>query len=182
MHGFSLAGRTTSVLVAAALTVAALTAPAQAETRRFHDPNESGTINDTSAVVVRHSLGPHGHDGRVVVQVRAGNVLVNDFFDLWIDVPGPGDNFHARIRPEAEFGPVRAVTGFERAGSVACRRWEAGAVSGRHTVVVFSIPRTCLGDPTRVRIATRSTYVYNQGTQRDWVPAARAFTPWVSAS
>jgi len=174
--------RAATVTAGAACVLATLAGPAQAETRRFHDPNESGTINDTQGITVRVTKGPRGPGGRVVVKVRAGNVLVTDYFDLWIDVPGSAKNFHARIRPETEYGPVRKVTGFERTGPAACRRWEARAVSSRHTVVLFSIPRRCLGNPGKARVATRSTYVYNQGRERDWVPSARTFTPWVRAS
>ena len=117
-----------------------------------------------------------------MVKVRAGNVLLTDFFDLWIDTPGSTRNFHARIRPETEYGPVRKVSGFGTSGPPARRRWEARAVSRRHTVAVFSLPRSCLGSPGRARVAERTTYVYNQGRQRDWVPRTKTFTPWVYAS
>lgn len=172
---------------AAALHVAALISfagAAAADSITVRDPNESGTINDTSRLRVTHVYNDDGRRGRIIVRARVGNVLLQDRFDLWLDTPGgrTTPEYFARIRPETEYGPVRHVRGWETTGRAACTRWEARSLAGRDQTVTFNIPRSCLDNPKRVRVALRSVYQYNQGRSRDWVPAARTFTRWVNVS
>ena len=171
-----------SIVAGVLITGVGTAAPAGADTLRVHDPNESGTLADTHGLTVVHTKKANGTRGTVTVRVRAGSVLHEDFFDLWIDTPKAGRNFYARIRPETEYGAVHLVRGWASTGPVACRRWEARSLEGRNEVVVFKIPRTCLGSPQRVRVSERSSYAFAARVVRDWVPAKRTFTAWVRAS
>ena len=117
------------------------------------------------------------------VVLRAGTVDYGDQFSLWIDTPGTSNaRYFARIYPEAGYGAVLAVDGWKTSGEPACQRWEARLVTGPNEKATFSIPRTCLGEPGKVRVATRADYERDGRTLRDWVRGKQEFGPWVAVS
>lgn len=173
------------MLVAAASLLLAAAGPAAAERLVVADPNESDSAADVSRVIVNHRADPEAASkGRIVVRVRAGEVDHGDRFNLWLDRPGDraGIRYHAQMLPDAGYEAVQKVKGWRVRGTKACDRWEARLTAGPDQVAVFSIPRTCLGEPDRVRVAVRVTYDPSGEVYRDWVPETRTFTDWVAAS
>jgi hypothetical protein len=166
----------------AASLVLVVAAPATAATLVLRDPNESGTASDVRRVTVSHRYDAQGSAGRVRVVARVGNVLYGDRFDLWVDTPGSRRNYNATVYPEAGYDAIQRVVGWRTRGQDGCLDWEARSLAGRDRTVLISIPRRCLGNPDRVRIGFRAIYAFNQGTVRDWVPAARTFSRWVEVS
>lgn len=177
---------TPRVVLSASLSAAVLAltpiAPAAAATLTMTDRNESGTLSDVRRVTVSHQYNAPGSAGRVRVVARVGSVGYGDRFDLWIDTPGSRRNYNATVYPEAGYDAIQKVLGWRTRGEDGCLDWEARSSTGRDRTVLISIPRRCLGNPERVRIGFRAVYRFNQGTLRDWVPAARTFSRWVNVS
>ena len=130
-----------------------------------------------------HFSKASGKAGRVTIVVWAGMVDYGDRFDVWIDTPGATNSrYYASIYPEAGYDAVKAVEGWQTAGPAACSRWDAHLVSGADKKATFSIPRTCLGSPGKVRVATRAVYERDDQKVRDWTRSAKRFGPWVKVS
>ncbi|WP_126688332.1 hypothetical protein [Nocardioides ferulae] len=158
---------------------------ASAEKIVVADDNESESAADVSRILVNHRANPDAASkGRIVVRVRAGEVDYGDRFNLWLDRPGDrrGVWYAASMIPDAGYEPVQRVRGWRTAGKDACARWEARLSAGPDQVALFSIPRTCLGEPGKVRVALRVTYSPGVDAYRDWVPDTKTFTDWVTAS
>ena len=156
---------------------------AVADTTLIKDPDEPSPTANTSAVRVSHYASPTGRAGRVKIVIRAGNVEYGDRFSVWIDTPGASNpRYYARVYPEAGYGAVLAVDGWSTTGDPACQRWEARLVTGENQKATFGIPRTCLGEPGRVRVATLAVYERDGRAVRDWVKGTKQFGPWVRVS
>ena len=160
-----------------------VSSPASADSDTLKDPDSPGETANTTAVRVDHYAESSGKAGRVKVVVSAGTVNFGDRFEVWIDTPG-SDNprYYARIYPQAGYGAVLAVEGWKTGGKAACQRWDAHLVAGANVKATFSIPRSCVGVPTKVRVATRALY-YRKGQKiRDWTRDAKTFGAWVAVS
>lgn len=173
--------RTAALVAALAMPLSLLVATgASADTLTVPDrANGQGQDSDIRRIRVVHRAADTPSEGRLKVFVRAGTVEYGDTFDLWVDVPGAQrvPDYHAWILPEAGYGPVRHARSWTRDGRPACQRWNASLSAGPDQTAVFSIPRTCLGSPERVRVAVRADY--GDGNL-DWVPARRTLTDWVA--
>jgi hypothetical protein len=157
--------------------------PASADSALLQDPDAPGETANVTAVRVDHYANATGTGGRVKVVVWAGSVDYGDEFEVWLDTPGATNpRYYASIVPEAGYGAVMAVDGWTTHGKAACQRWDAHLVTGANKKAIFSIPRACLGDPTKVRAATRATYVRDGQTIRDWTRDVRKFGAWVAVS
>jgi hypothetical protein len=162
-----------AMVVVVALSLAP--APARADTTVFDDPVGDSTSVDISRVRVVHR-------DALTVRVRSAVPLaVGQVYAFWIDVGrGPRPNYHLSFEPNTEFddtlGLVRSF-GDRPSRFVPCPRLRARAdfLSGRP--VSIRVPRRCLGDPRRVRVAVRFEDDGTDGV--DSAPARRTFGPWV---
>lgn len=161
----------------------AVSSPASADSDTLKDPDAPGETANTTAVRVDHYAESSGKSGRVKVVVWAGTVDYGDRFEVWIDTPGSTNpRYYARIYPQAGYGAVLAVEGWKTSGKAACQRWDAHLATGADKKATFSIPRSCVGAPTKVRVATRALYYRDGQKIRDWTRDAKTFGAWVAVS
>jgi hypothetical protein len=154
-------------LVASAATLT----PAHADVVAFRD--KGGHL---TTVKVSHS------NYRVAVKAYVGNMDIGDYFTFWLDTDGdnPGPEFKTEVYPNSDGLSVLRVESFGDDGQrVRCDGFRAAAdVSGPRTVKI-SVPRSCIGDPDRVRVSVRASYDVAGPNVVDWAPTTRAFFGWV---
>lgn len=163
-------------LVAGAV-VAALGVPgaAHADSGSFDDPVGDSTSVDVTRVRVVH-------EDAVTVRVRSAVPLAaGQVYAFWIDTGrGPRPTYAVRFRANSDFGGQLAVVGsFGQRPSrrVSCPGLRAHADMFDEKPVSVRVPRRCLGDPKRVRVAVK--YSDETTGSVDWAPRRRTFTPWV---
>lgn len=168
MHGLSLG--------AVSLLLAVVPAPAMADTAVFDDPLGDSAFVDISRVRVAH------RDAVIVVRVRSAvELAAGQVYAFWIDTGHDrGPDYHVAFRANSDFddalGLVRSF-GVRRHGSVQCPGLRARADIFADEPVSIRIPRRCLEDPTRVRVAVK--FKDESAGTVDWAPARRTFGPWV---
>jgi len=149
--------------------------PAMADTKVFDDPVGDSTSVDISQVRVVHR-------DSVTVRVRSVVPLApGQVYAFWIDAGrGPRPNYHVAFRANAGFddvlGLVRAF-GDRPSRFVECPGLRARADIFEAKPVSLRIPRRCLDNPRRVRVAVRFTDETMDTV--DWAPDRRTFGPWV---
>lgn len=149
--------------------------PAVADTRTVDDPVGDSTFVDVSRVRVVHR-------DAVTVRVRSAVPLaVGQRYSFWIDAGrGPGPNYHVAFIANSDFddalGLVRSFSD-RPSRFVPCPGLRARADIFDDRPVSIRVPRRCLDDPRRVRVAVRFKDE-TVGTV-DWAPARRTFGPWV---
>lgn len=154
----------------------ALPGPAHAGTGVFDDPVGDSTGVDVSRVRVVHR-------NAVKVSVRSAVPLaVAQVYSFWIDTGRGGrPTYRVSFRANAGFddalGVVRSF-GQRPSRFVRCPGMRARADIFTDAPVSLRIPRRCLGDPRRVRVAVRFEDETTGST--DWAPERRTFTPWVT--
>lgn len=147
--------------------------PAAADATAYDDPVGDSTSVDISRVrVMHHEL--------VGVRVRSAIPLAaGQLYTFWIDT-GRGPDYHVAFRPNSDFesrlGLVRSF-GRQPSRFVECPGMQARADIFSDAVVVVRMPRGCLGDPRRVRVAVR--FADEATNAVDWAPERRTFGPWV---
>ncbi len=157
------------------LVLAALAAPATADTTVFDDPVGDSTFVDISRVRVVHR-------DAVVVRVRSAVPLAaGQLYGFWIDAGhGPRPDYYVDFRANAGFDDVlRRVRYFgdRRSLFVPCPGMRARADVFADKPVSIRIPRRCLKNPGRVRVAVQFSDD-SMGTV-DWAADRRTFGPWV---
>ncbi|MDR7255398.1 hypothetical protein J2X46_004405 [Nocardioides sp. BE266] len=154
----------------------ALPGTATADSAAFDDPvGDSVSVDITRVRVV--------HENAVKVSVRSDVPLdAGQVYSSWIDTgTGPRPTFHVSFRANSDFGSGLAVTKFfgERPTRIVkCPGMRAHADMFDDKPVSVRIPRKCLGDPKRVRVAVK--FVDEDSGSVDWAPARRTFGAWVS--
>jgi hypothetical protein len=163
----------TALTVAATLAVS--TGPATADATSYDDPVGDSTSVDISRVRVvhRHAVAVRVHSA---VPLAAGQV-----YTFWIGTGrGTRPTYAVTFRANSDFGGQLAIVeSFGRRPSrfVDCPGMRAHADMFDDRPVSVRIPRTCLGDPRRVRVAVR--FADEQTGDVDWAPERRTFGPWV---
>lgn len=157
------------------LILAISPAPAIADTEVFDDPIGDSTFVDISQVRVVHR-------DSVTVRVRSDLPLAaGQLYAFWIDVGhGRGPDHYVAFRANADFdGVLRLVRSFgaRRSRSVECPRMRARADIFTDKPVSIRIPRRCMKDPRRVRVAVQ--FKDESSDTVDWAPGRRTFGPWV---
>jgi hypothetical protein len=161
----------------AALMVAAMLAlsagPATAGTTAYDDPVGDSTSVDVSRVRVVHR-------DAVTVRVRSALPLAaGQLYTFWFDT-GRGPDHHVAFRPNSDFeSRLGLVRSFGRHPSrfVDCPGMRARADIFSDAPVAVRIPRSCLDDPRKVRVAVR--FADELTGAADWAPERRTFGPWV---
>ncbi|MBD3926202.1 hypothetical protein IEZ26_16375 [Nocardioides cavernae] len=162
----------------AAVTVGAVLAlpgTAHAGHGSFDDPVGDSTAVDITRVRVVHA-------NAVKVRVRSAVPLdAGQVYSFWIDTGrGPRPTFHVSFRANSDFGSGIAVVesfGQRPIRTVQCPGMRAHADMFDDQPVSVRIPRTCLGDPKRVRVAVK--FEDEITGSADWAPERRTFGPWV---
>lgn len=156
--------------------VLAVPGAAHAGTGGYDDPVGDSTGVDVSRVRVVHR-------NAVKVSVRSAVPLaVAQVYSFWIDTGrGARPTYRVSFRANAGFddalGVVRSF-GQRPSRFVRCPGMRARADIFEDAPVSLRIPRRCLGDPRRVRVAVRFEDETTGST--DWAPERRTFTPWVA--
>lgn len=149
---------------------------AVADSTAYDDPVGDSAFVDISKVRVAHS-------NAVQVKVKSAVPLeVGQIYGFWIDVGrgGPRPDYYVAFAANADFrDPLIKVRSFRdrRGRSVRCSGFRARADVFSQKPVSVRIPRRCLGDPGRVRVAVEFDDP-GHGTE-DWSSDRRAFGPWV---
>ena len=157
------------------LVLAAAPAPAVADTKVFDDPVGDSTSVDISRVRVVHR-------DSVTVRVRSAVPLAaGQLYVFWIDAGhGRGPDYRVAFRANAGFeavlGVVRSV-GVRPSRFVRCPGMRLRADIFADRPVSMRIPRRCLKNPGRVRVAVQ--FKDESTGAVDWAPARRTFGPWV---
>ena len=173
-----------SLALAVSLVLAAVP-PADAQVVRAHDAQGDAT-------------GRYQADLRAVrVDHRAHGVLIDivgdaaDYYQVWIDLDpaDPGPERLVVLSLETLAPSVHTVNSFSRATIVGTQPLSPSVCSSpvvrasfrpgsRH--VLLDVPRACLGDPARVRVAVQAA-MDHPGTTTDWAPRRRHFGPWATS-
>jgi hypothetical protein len=156
--------------------VVAVAGTAHAGTGTFDDPVGDSTGVDISAVRVVHR-------NAVKVSVRSAVPLAaGQDYAFWIDTGrGPRPTFHVSFRANSDFDDsVAVVRSFGRRPIrvVTCPGMRAHADMFDGEPVSVRIPRSCIGDPRRIRVAVR--FEDETTGSVDWAPERRTITPWVA--
>jgi hypothetical protein len=167
-------GRAAALLTAGLVLVGAGTA--HADTAAFEGPVGDSTSVDISQVRVVHR-------NAVKVSVRSAVPLAaGQVYAFWIDTGrGPRPTFHVSFRANSDFSDSLAVVrsfGRRPTRLVRCPGMRAHADMFDEAPVSLRIPRRCIGDPKRVRVAVR--FEDETTGSVDWAPERRTFTPWVA--
>ena len=149
---------------------------AHAGTGAFEDPVGDSTSVDISQVRVVHR-------NAVKVSVRSAVPLAaGQVYSFWIDTGrGPRPTFHVSFRANSDFSDSLAVVrsfGQRPTRVVRCPGMRAHADMFDEAPVSLRIPRRCIGDPRRVRVAVK--FEDETTGSADWAPERRTFTPWVA--
>lgn len=157
-----------------ALILAMATAPAVADTKVFDDPVGDSTSVDITQVRVVHR-------DSVVVRVRSGVPLDSgQLYAFWIDTgDGSQPDYYLAFRANTGFDEVlRLVRSFDdRRSHVPCRGIRLRADIFTDEPVSIRIPRRCLMNPRRVRVAVQ--FKDESTNSVDWAADRRTFGPWV---
>ena len=155
--------------------LALVAGPAVADTTVVDDPVGDSTLVDISRVRVVHR-------DAVTVRVRSALPLTaGQGYSFWIDAGrGRRPNYYVSFRANSDFddslGLVRSF-GHRPTRFVRCPRMRARADMFSGQPVSLRIPRRCLDDPRRVRVAVQFE---DEGTGTvDQAPDGRTFGPWV---
>lgn len=170
-RGATVAGVT---LLAALITLP----PASADIRRFTDrAGDTGLPADITTVRVDNGAE------LVTVRVRPGRVEFDDQFTFWLDTRprNPGPEYRVGVQPNSDaFGMTRVDTFADQGTPVRCDELRATADHFSPGWVSISVPRSCLRNPGKVRVAVRARYTDGATSVVDWAPARRTFFGWVA--
>jgi hypothetical protein len=157
------------------LVLAMAPAPAMADTKVFDDPVGDSTFVDISQVRVVHR-------DSVTVRVRSTVPLTTgQLYAFWIDAGhGRRPDYHVSFRANTGFDEVLGLVrsfGDRRSRFVQCPGMRARADIFSDKPVSIRIPRRCLKNPGRVRVAVQ--FKDESMDTVDWAVDRRTFGPWV---
>ena len=165
--------RTAAVVGVTVMASVTLLPPASAEIRRFSDPNgDTGLASDLTTVKVING------SELVEVKARPGRVEFGDFFTYWLDTrpKNAGPEYRIDVVPNSDAFGITRVDAFGRQGiPVPCGGLRARADHFAPEWISISVPRSCLENPGRVRVAVKARYTADETSVVDWAPAKRKF-------
>jgi hypothetical protein len=168
---FRIIRRATAVAAASLLGGAMLVPSAQADVATFPDPG--GHITG-----VRISHGPK----TVGVTAYDAEMTLGTHYQFWLDTNphDPGPEYRVNVIPNAGGSPLRKVANFHSPGTkVKCNGLRATADVFGEDYAKIVVPRSCIGNPSKVRVAVRGYYGDEHPAVVDWAPGKERFTPWV---
>jgi hypothetical protein len=169
------------VAAAVAALLVAFPAPAAADEKAFTDRRGDTTHPaDIVRVLVEHT-------DRIVVVVHHDNLTFRDgpgsvriAYDTGPRFPGP--EFYLRLTYQSDAPPeLRAAQGWGHLDSppIATCVGERAVVQPALDRTRISVPRSCFGDPVRVRVQVRLSPFSDDNRRPDMAPAAHTMGPWV---
>jgi hypothetical protein len=164
---------------AALAASAAFVVPALANMHSFDDIHGDAPpyIDILSSTVDNASSSPD--QVRVTVRQRELSSAKPSEILLYIDTKAshPGPEFRYAALYQSEYG-LQRMKDWNKEGAwiSTCRDKIRVHLRARSDSVVFFIPRSCLDNPGKVRVAARTRY---GDDQQDWAPRVRTFYPWV---
>ncbi len=171
--------------VTAALSIVALAvAPAAAVRAAYDDPADaSGSLTDIRHVSVKH--GPT----RVKVNVRftdlrrtseEGPATLAILLDTRAARSGPEFRLVSGLQEGMDYQLVKMKHGKPVGEPLTCDH--AVALDFADDVLAFKVDRSCLDDPSRVRISVRMQDEYDASHPiTDWLGAPRSYTGWLTS-
>jgi hypothetical protein len=157
---------------AVALFAGLLTAPAaQADNGEFFDVH--GHIN-----YVRVTHGP----ATVGIYAQDNGITIDAHHHFWIDTNSrnPGPEYKAEVYQRSGRAHLMRVANFASSGvKFACSGFKAEIHHFDERYVKVIVPRSCIGRPSRVRVAVVGYYA-NEPHVVDWAPGERQFYSWVN--
>lgn len=163
--------RVAAITAGAALSFAAAMAPAQADTKSFSDPKPHIT-----KVTVKHG------STNVKITTKTGKYRIGSYFIVYLDTDpsNKGPEYRNDIYPNSEVAPLKRVEKFGDQGrTVRCDGLRASADAYGSKKVTLTVPRSCLGDPRKVRVSVRGYFDVKGPNVIDWAPGKKKFTGWV---
>ena len=163
--------RTAAVVLAAALSVAGATSVAEADTKSIKDPKPNIT-----KVTVKHG------STNIKVTTRTGVIRPGTYLTVYLDTDpsNPGPEYRNDLVPASELSPLMRIEKFgEQGHAVRCDGLRGrGDVYGPKTVSV-TIPRSCVGNPDKVRVSVRGYFDVLGPNVVDWAPGFKKLGGWV---
>lgn len=171
-------GRAKTIAVAAAVIGLALAVPADADVRRFTDArNDTSSSVDIRSVRVDNSTTS---PNKVIVTVRQDNVRIGDSITIYLDTrphdPGPEYSIGGAVASEFLMRHRERWKGSGRVVPFDCGyKLKIHQKDDRSRAVM---PRSCLGDPGKVRVAVKVERGYPPASH-DWAKARKTWFSWV---
>jgi len=174
--------RLAAIVPAIAALLVAFPSPAAANGLTFADPRGDTTHPaDIVQVLVEHT-------DRIVVVVYHHNLTFRDAparlrvaYDTGPRYAGP--EFYLRLTYQSDEPPeLRAAQGWGHLDSppiATCQGERVRVMPGRDRTRI-SVPRSCFGNPQRVRVHVRLSLYIDDHRRADVAPAARTMGPWVN--
>jgi hypothetical protein len=164
--------RRAGAVAAAALIPAAVLVPAaHADIVTFPDVGSHITS-------VRVSHGPK----TVGVTAFEDETTYANYYRFWLDTnpDDPGPEYKTEIYPDSDGFSLQKVANFASPGiKIGCPGFRAQASPDGPIYAKIIVPRSCLGNPSKVRVAVVGYY---SGSPRvvDWAPGEERLYPWVN--
>ena len=157
---------------AVALLAGLLTAPsAQADIQTF--PDVGGHIT-----AVRVSHGPR----TVGVTAYDAEMAIGTYYHFWLDTnpADPGPEYKVPVYADGDGLFLMKVANFASSGiKLNCAGIDAIADTDGPEYAKLIVPRSCIGTPSRVRVAVVGYYDENPDVV-DWAPGEERFYAWVN--
>lgn len=163
--------RTAAVVVGAALSLAGVTTAAYADTKSWKDPKPNLT-----KITVSHG------STNIKITAKTGTFRIGSYFTVYLDTDpsDPGPEYRNDIYPNSEVSPLKRVEKFSQQGStVPCDGLRASADVYGSKKVSVTVPRSCVGEPRKVRASVRGYYDVKGPNVIDWAPGYKKLTGWV---
>jgi hypothetical protein len=167
--------RRAGAVVAAALIPAAVLVPAaQADIVTFPDVGSHITS-------VRVSHGPR----TVGVTAFEDETTYANHYRFWLDTDpnDPGPEFKTEIYPDSDGFYLQKVANFASPGIKTGCSFRAEASPDGPIYAKITVPRSCLGHPSKVRVAVVGYYQEDDDAAMDvvdWAPGTERFYAWVN--
>ena len=152
----NIALRTAAVILGAALSVAGAASFAEADTKSIKDPKPNIT-----KVTVKHG------SKNIKITTRTGAIRPGTYLTVYLDTDpsSPGPEYRNDLVPASELSPCDGLRG-------------RGDVYGP-TTVSATIPRSCVGNPNKVRVSVRGYFDVSGPNVVDWAPGFKKLGGWV---
>lgn len=167
----SVATRLAAATLACAVAMIGGTSVAHADTKSWTDPKPNIT-----KVKVKHS------DTTIKITTTTGAVRPGTYLTIYFDTDGddPGPEFRTDLIPASELMPLMRIEKFGQEGTaITCDGLRGRADVYGPTTMSLTVPRSCVGNPDRVRVSVRGYFDVKGPNVVDWVPGKKKFTGWV---
>lgn len=176
MHTRHFAAATVLALLITTFALVTTWQPAGAATLRFTDPVDSRYAPDLRRITVVHKR-------RLTVIAHHSGTPMSQYtlIRYWIDSRprNPGPEFFVMVIPNSDGLTLRRSETWkqERGNVVRCPGLRAHADYLANDALRLSVPRRCLGNPSRVRVAIRVEERYADRNFSDWAAGRHRFMP-----